>query len=68
MLTLVSGCLRPRILFLTCSIIHHREFHPVHNYLVHRFAFALVLLHRIGNVVLSHLPVVTHYVLHALLT
>ena len=27
----------------------------MYNHLVHRFAIALVLLHRIGNVVLSHL-------------
>ena len=27
----------------------------MYNHLTHRFALALVLLHRIGNVVLSHL-------------
>lgn len=36
-------------------LVHHRPFYLVYKHLAHRFAFTLVLLHRIGNVVLSHL-------------
>jgi hypothetical protein len=36
-------------------LVDHRPFYLVYNHLAHRFAFALVLLYRIGNVVLSHL-------------
>ena len=36
-------------------LFDHRPFYLVYNHLAHRFAFALVLLYRIGSVVLSHL-------------
>ena len=41
-------------------LVDHRPFYLVYNHLAHRFAFALVLLYRIGSVVLSHLLLSAH--------
>ncbi len=40
-------------------LVDHRPFYLVYNHLAHRFAFALVLSYRIGNVVLTHLLLVS---------
>lgn len=50
-----SGCPLHINLPSLSPLVDHRPFYLVYNHLTHRFAFALVLLYRIGNVVLSHL-------------
>ena len=52
---MTSGCPLVHISINSRPSPDHRPFYLVYNHLAHCFAFALVLLYRIGNIVLTHL-------------